>query len=360
MALPFLAGGGKRKRSQMISVDLGTRTTKAVLLEQRGEVWALTRYALLDAPIVEKKISPELLAEHLKAVVAALATKCRLITLAVSLDDAVVRLVDLPQIPVDEMRLVLKNNAKTYLQQDLSNHVFDCYIFPPKPEVNGKPSGAASKTGGNKLKVLVAAAKKQLVSDFQEAIKESGLVGDHVVPGYVSMVNAFELAHPEIFKNESVALVDIGFKQTSICVLDAGELVLMRVVNIGGDKLTTGLAETMSISYAEAEGIKIGMAPEVMSSLEMQVQPLARELRASLDFFEHQNDRAVSQVFVSGGSASSDMILEMLRAEMIADCKVWNPTAFLQMALPGQQSVEIEHVGTQLTVAVGAALSAIN
>ena len=37
----------------------------------------------------------------------------------------------------------------------------------------------------------------------------------------------------------------------------------MRVVNIGGDKLTAGLAETMSISYAEAEGIKIGMAPEV-------------------------------------------------------------------------------------------------
>jgi hypothetical protein len=29
------------------------------------------------------------------------------------------------------------------------------------------------------------------------------------------------------------------------------------------------------------------------------------------------------------------------------------------MALPGQQSVEIEHIGSQLTVAVGAALSAI-
>jgi len=181
-----------------------------------------------------------------------------------------------------------------------------------------------------------------------------------MVPGFVSLVNAFELAQPEIFKNESVALVDIGFKQTSICVLDAGDLALMRVVNIGGDKLTTGLAETMSISYAEAEGIKIGMAPEVMSSLEMQVQPLGRELRASLDFFEHQNDRAVSEVYVSGGSARSEMILEILRAEMIVECKVWNPTTFLQLALPGQQAVEVEHVGSQLTVAIGAALAAIN
>jgi type IV pilus assembly protein PilM len=360
MALPFLAG--KRKRSQMVSVDLGARTTKAVVLEQRGDVWALTRYVLLDAPIVEKKISVELLTEHLKAVVAALETKAKFVTLAVSLDDAVVRLVDLPQIPVDEMRLVLKNNAKTYLQQELPGHVFDCYIFPPKQTVNGKPAGDMSKTavGASKLKVLVTAAKQPLVNDYQQAIKESGLVGDYMVPGFVSLVNAFEQAQPEIFKNESVALVDIGFKQTSICVLDAGELVLMRVVNIGGDKLTTGLAETMSISYAEAEGIKIGMAPEVMSSLEMQVQPLGRELRASLDFFEHQNDRAVSEVYVSGGSARSEMILGMLRAEMIVECKAWNPAAFLQLALPGQQSVEIEHVGSQLTVAIGAALAAIN
>jgi type IV pilus assembly protein PilM len=260
------------------------------------------------------------------------------------------------------MRLVLKNNAKTYLQQELPGHVFDCYIFPPKQAVNSKPSGENPKTigGTSKLKVLVTAAKQPLVNDYQEAIKESGLVADYMVPGFVSIVNAFEQAQPEIFKNESVALVDIGFKQTSICVLDAGELALMRVVNIGGDKLTAGLAETMSISYAEAEGIKIGMAPEVMSSLEMQVQPLGRELRASLDFFEHQNDRAVSEVYVSGGSARSEMVLEMLRAEMIVECKVWNPTTFLQLALPGQQSVEIEHVGSQLTVAIGAALAAIN
>ena len=358
--LPFLSGIGKKKRTQMVSVDLGSRTTKAVLLEQRGEVWALTRYALLDAPIFDKKISPELLAEHLKAVMEALDDEGKFITLSVSLDAAVVRQVDLPQIPVDEMRLVLKNNTKAYLQQDLPGHVFDCYIFPPKQALNGKPPETSKGAGIPKLKVLVAAAKQQLVNDFQTAIGEAGLVGDHIVPGFVGSVNAFELALPEIFKNETVALVDIGFKHTSVCVLDCGELALMRVVNIGGDKLTAGLAEAMNISYAEAEGIKVGMAPEVQSSLEMQALPLGRELRASLDFFEHQNDRAVSQVYVSGGSARSEMILQILHGEMIVECKTWNPTTFLQLSLPGQQAVEIEHIGPQLTVAVGAALAAIS
>jgi type IV pilus assembly protein PilM len=343
----------------MISVDLGTRTTKAVLLEQRGEVWALSRYALLDAPIFDKKISPELLAEHLKNVVQTLETEAKYITLSIGLDDAIVRQVELPQIPVDEMRLVLKNNAKAYLQQDLTGHVFDCYVFPPKLVPTGKPAETSKAASIPKLKVMVTGAKQQLIGDFQTAIKEAGLVADHIVPGLVGPMNAFEAAMPEIFNNESVALVDIGFNHTSICVLDRGEMALTRVVNIGGDKFTAGLAEVMNITYAEAEGIKVGMAPEVQSALEMQVLPLGRELRASLDFFEHQQDRAISQVYVSGGSARSEMILQMLHAEMIVECKTWNPTTFLQLALPGQQAVEIEHIGSQLTVAVGAALAAI-
>jgi hypothetical protein len=38
--------------------------------------------------------------------------------------------------------------------------------------------------------------------------------------------------------------------------------------------------------------------------------------------------------------------------------KTWDPTGFLQLALPGQQAVEVEQVGPQLTVAIGAALAA--
>jgi type IV pilus assembly protein PilM len=356
IGLPFLNGVAGKKRNQMICVDLGSRTTKAVLLERRGEIFALLRYVLLDAPIFEKTLSPELLAEHLKAVHEALGAKTRFVTLSIGVNDAIVRPVELPQIPVDEMRLVLKNNTRGYLQQDLPNRVFDCHIIPPKAP--SKPAEAGKSVAIPKLKVLVAGAKKELVSGFQTAIQDAGLVADHIVPGLIGPVNAFELAMPEAFVNDSVALVDIGFKNSSICILQQGELVLSRVVGIGGDKLTAGLAEMMNISYAEAEGIKIGMAPEIQSTLETQVLPLGRELRASLDFFEHQQDRPVSHVYVSGGTARSELIVQMLHSELVAECKSWNPTASLQLALPGQQAVEIEHVAPQLTVAIGAALAA--
>src|SRR5690349_4604795 len=129
---PFLSGLSRKSRSHVIAVDLGSRTTKAILLERRGDHFALTRYALLDAPIYEKKMSPEMLADHLHSIAQSLGSSTKYIAIAVGLDDAVVRQIEMPQIPVEEMRAILKMNHKNYLQQDLPNHVFDCCVIPPR------------------------------------------------------------------------------------------------------------------------------------------------------------------------------------------------------------------------------------
>lgn len=354
MALAFF--NGANKRDQLISIDLGGRTTKAVHLQRKSDAFVLSRYALLDAPIYEKNLSADLLGEHLKNVCQALDSKTKLVTLAVGVNDSVVRHADMPLMPIGDMRQILKNNTKNYLQQDLPGHVFDCFIIPPrglhKQADKTKSSGLSVKQ-----KVLVAGAKRQLIDDMQAAIRNTGLFADHIVPGLVGPVNAFEMAMPEVFAKDVFALVDIGFKNTSICLVQEGELILSRVVGIGGDKLTNGLAESLGISYAEAEGIKVGMPGEVQTQLESLVLPLGRELRASIDFFEHQQDKTVTQVFIGGGSARSELIAQTLQTELMVECKSWNPVSFLQLALPPQQTAEIDQVATQLAVAVGAALA---
>jgi type IV pilus assembly protein PilM len=165
------------------------------------------------------------------------------------------------------------------------------------------------------------------------------------------------MAEPEIFAKEVAALIDIGFKSSTITILDAGEIILNRVVGIGGDRLTSGLAEAMNISYVEAENIKVGMPAEVQQTLEPLINPLGRELRASIDFFENQHDKTVTQVFVSGGSARSSFILTALQNELMVPCKIWNPTGFL--VIEPQKMGEVEQVSPQLTVAIGAATAAI-
>ncbi len=356
MALPFINGKAK-KRDQLLSIDLGGRTTKAVNLERKGGALVLTGYAIVDAPIYEKHLSPDLLCEHLKTVCQAFESKNRTVTLSLGVHDSIVRHADMPQMPVGDMRQVLKMNTKNYLQQDLPGHVFDCFIIPPRgtQKPGEKPKPVA---GIPKMRVLVAGARKQLIEDVHTAIKNTGMVADTIVPGLLGPVNAFELAMPEVFAKEVVALVDIGFKSTCISLVQEGELILNRVLNIGGDKITNGLAESLGISYAEAEGIKVGMPTEVQTQLEALVTPLGRELRASIDFFEHQQDRTVSHVFISGGSARSEFIMQILQTELMVDCKPWNPLGSVNLALPPQQAAEVDHIAPQLAVALGAGIAA--
>jgi type IV pilus assembly protein PilM len=358
MALAFIDSRTKRTREELVAIDLGSRTTKAVHLKRCPQGYALNGYAILDAPIFEKTPSPELLAEHLSAVHQALGNKTKAVSLAVGVNDAMVRSVDMPRIPVQDLRLVLKHNSKTYLQQDLAGNIFDCQIVNEDPAA---PSKEAAPSGGGlqKQKVLVAGAKQQFLDSCVESAKGAGLLLEHIVPGLVGPLNALELTMPEVFNQEAIALVDLGFKSSSICLLQRGEFILSRVVALGGDRLTAAVSEAMNISYPEAEGIKIGMPQEVQQALESVLTPLGRELRASIDFFEHQQDKAVTHVFVTGGSARSELIVQELQTELMLECQAWDPTKALQIELPPPQATELEQVTPQLAVAVGAALAAL-
>jgi len=355
MALPFFNSRTKN-RDQIVAIDLGGRTTKAVHMQRKGDTFTLLRYVLLDAPIFEKTLSVEMLTEHLKGVTQALEANTKFVATAIGVHDCIVRHAEMPQIPVGDMRQILKINSKNYLQQELPGHVFECYILP-NHVTSKSPDTAKPNSAGAKVKVLVGGAKSQFVEDMQTAVKNANLVADQIVPGLIGPVNAFELAKPEVFSREVVALVEIGFKSTTICLLQEGSLILSRVVGVGGDRLTNGLAESLNISYAEAEGIKVGMPTEVQPNLEALLMPLGRELRASIDFFEHQQDKTVSQVFISGGSGRSDFIVQSLQSELMVPCQNWNPTNFLQMSVPPQQLAEIEQVAPQLAVALGTAVA---
>lgn len=349
-ALRFL-DKAQKKRNHLVAIDLGSRTTKAVSVQRQGDRFALLNYTIQPAPVFENGFSQDLMGAHLRLVCQALNPKSKQVSLAVGVSDALLRHAELPQVPVSDMRAMLKFNSKTYLQQDLPDHVFDCCILPPATKA---PSSDPQK-GTQKYRVLVGAAKKNLVTDLQGAVKAAGLIPETILPGMVGTANAFEVAQPELFAKESIALVDIGFRNSSIVILMSGELMLSRVVGIGGDRITIGLAEAMGITYAEAESIKIGMAGEVQSVLQALLSPLGRELRASIDFFEHQHDATVAQVFVSGGSALSEFIVQTLQTELMVPSMTWNPAGTFELALPPDKMSELEQAAPQLTVAVGTA-----
>jgi type IV pilus assembly protein PilM len=343
--------GRNKRRDQIISIDLGSRSTKAVFLQRRGGGFSLARYAIKEAPGGEKPFDPALLGEHLRSVIQMLEPKTRQVILSLGVNDSVLRTTEMPQIPVSDMRQMLKINTKNHLQQELPNHAFDCYIVAPRADA---PRPEAGK-GPNKFKVWVGAAPSPVLSDLQAAAKNAGVSADEVALGTLGPVNAFEAAFPEVFRNEVVALVDLGFKNSTISIVAKGDLVLNRMVTLGGDRLTAALAELMNVSYAEAEGIKIGMPQEVETALQPALSSIGRELRASLDFFETQSDQPVSAVYISGGAARSVYFVQALQSDLMVPCQCWNPASFLKMELPPEQAAELEYIAPQLAVAIGAA-----
>ena len=67
---------------------------------------------------------------------------------------------------------MLKFNAKNYLQQDLRDYVFDCYVVAPR----GKAQPEAGKSGVTKYKVWVGGARNDYLVNVSNAIKAAGLI----------------------------------------------------------------------------------------------------------------------------------------------------------------------------------------
>src|ERR1051325_768569 len=132
MGLPFTSSHAK-KRDQLIAIDLGARTTKAVHLQRRGDGLALLNYAIIDTPAADKVLSIDALSEHFKTVARAFGNRTKFVAVALGVQESFFKQVEVPLMPIPDVRLMLKLNAKTYLQQELPDHVFDCQYSLPKP-----------------------------------------------------------------------------------------------------------------------------------------------------------------------------------------------------------------------------------
>lgn len=340
----------KKMSDQIISIDLGARSTKAVCMEKDGEALRLVSYTIQDRPDYGKTLSREGLAKHLLAVTEALNAKTKSVILIAGANDSLLCHAEMPAIGISQMRKMVKLNPRLYFQEDLPNHSFDCLILHQNGEV---------KTDGKQIRkaqTLIVAAKNQFLKNLQAASDSTGLDIERVTASQTGAANCF-LMSPEAAQRKSVALVDVGFSHSTISLVVNGEIVLTRVVNIGADKFTAGLAEAMNITYTVAEGLKQIMPDKVRSHLTALIAPLSSELNNSIHFFEQKDDKKISEIYVSGGSARSPLIIEILQTELHLTCKGWDPTSFLKHKFTAAQLTALQQEAPQLTVAIGAALS---
>jgi Tfp pilus assembly PilM family ATPase len=349
-----------RRGDSVIGIDLGKHAFKGVMLQRRNDARILlTSYATREVP--DQINSGEELAQQIKLLVKDLGGSAKGCALAVSDPGALLRIIEQPNTPVGLLRNALRLNGLAVLNQECRDFVLD--VAPVNARAVEEAPAESSEANAvavqnsvlTQTRYLVAGMLRSGVKQLVEALGKTKLTPDIVQLAPVCSFNAFEFAYPDIFNNDAFLLLDMGHLQSTVLIGSKSELVLVRSIDYGGKALTQALTADGAIeaqaAWAMVHQADAGMADICRTSLNR----LATEVRNSIGFFEGQREESISRIFVSGGLARVETVLQTLSDELALPCEIWDPLETCEVALPAEKRKALPHEFVSLNVACGAA-----
>jgi len=246
----------------------------------------------------------------------------------------VVRVIDMPSMPDDELEGAVRFSAADHISIPLEEAVFDHAVLEPAPP--------AEPGGPPMVKVLIAAAYRSSLDGLLAAVSAGGLraVAVDLVP--FALVRALTTAgaeSPEPVQDgpleeggptwppstapEAEAIVSVGAALTTVVVHEAGRPRFVRTVQAGGDMLTAAIADELGLDPVAAEDAKraaAGMAGPPADDfvvegsaddlarraarvVELRLSGILGEIQSSLAYWMAQADRPLSRIVLTGGGA---------------------------------------------------------
>jgi Tfp pilus assembly PilM family ATPase len=352
-----------RRGDSVIGIDLGKRVLKAVSLRRKSDHrLTLTGFASRELP--QDITGADELAQQLKQLVKELGGSAKGCAVAISDPTSILRIIEQPNTPVDLLRNALRLNGLAVLNQECRDFVLD--VAPvnaqlPEAGTNSDDAGESSNVAvqasavATKTKYLVGGTLRSTIKQLAEATAKIRLPLDIVQLAPVCSFNAFECAYPEIFAKDAFLLLDMGHSQSTVMIGSKAELVLIRSIEYGGKALMQALTADGALDAAAAwEMVQqgdAGMAEICRNSLNR----LATEVRNSIGFFEGQREESIGRIFVSGGLARAETVLQGLSDDLTLPCEIWDPLETCEVALPAGKRQSLPHELVSLNVACGAA-----
>jgi type IV pilus assembly protein PilM len=245
-----------------------------------------------------------------------------------------VRTVDIEGVD-DERQLgnVVRFRAHEALSIPLDQAVLDYHIVSETVD----ESGAVSR------RVLLAAAYKEPIDLYVEACRAAGLELSGIDVEAFALLRAVAPSNGDTEDAPTVAsvVVSIGHDRSTLAISDGTVCDFMRVLDWGGSKLEAGIAQELGLTGTEAAELKLEVElggdasneddPRVArarAAVERELQTLARELIASLQFYQGQpGSLAISEVFVTGGTTKLPGLAEELERLTRVPVRIADPLA---------------------------------
>jgi len=365
---------GRRAKS-MVGLDIGTSRVKLVELTAKGASVELTRAAVELTPVDVirdgKVVQPEQVAVVIKKALAAGHFRPGEVVAAIAGQGVVVRHVQFPKMPEEELREALKWEGQKYIPFPMEEAVVDFEVI----------HGIADPEAAN-MEVMLVAAQRSIVDSHLAAIELAGLkvVAVDVQPFTVLRALRYEplgAERPPTAGNGIVAYVDIGAGTTDIVIAEGEILRFTRIVPVGGYSFTRAIADGLSVGFEEAEQIKIGEARVYQDQSQLGMldarsraiadavldtaREIGTEVRRSLDYHDLQlqgrrDDAAVSRVVLAGGGSVLDGLDQYLQGELGLPTTMCDPLRNIAINPKVAAKLDLDKLGPMLAVGVGLAL----
>jgi type IV pilus assembly protein PilM len=343
-----------------VGLDIGTSSVRAAemnvgkrpaVLERFGQV-ALPPGTVRDGEVVD----PDTVARAIKQLWATAKFSTKKVVLGVSNQKVIVRQVDLPWLPADELRKSLAFQVQDFIPIPVDQAILD---FHPLEEFT-------NESGGRMLRVLLVAASRDMVMSAMAAAQRAGLTPVMVDLTPFAMLRALAPVDEMGFTAEAEALVDVGASVTNIVVHQGGVPRFVRILLMGGNDVTDAVAERMGVPVDQAEALKwqTGMgfgavegASPAARVIDQYAGAFLEEVRGSLDYYLAQPQAArLSRVVVSGGGAQLGGLVSRLGELLRVPVVPGRPLSNVRIGKLGLSEEQLGHVEPLATVPVGLAM----
>lgn len=343
-----------------IGLDIGTSVVRAaelslgrggLTLERFGQV-VLPEAAVSDGEVVDAVA----VTACLRQLWSATGFSHKRVVLGVANQRVVVRQLELPWMPPEELHTALPFQVQDFLPMPVDQAVLDFFTVE---ELTGDD-------GGRTLRGLLVAAARDTVLANVRCAEAAGLTCESVDLTSFAVLRA--LGKHTTLEVETEALIDVGARITNVVVHSAGRPRFVRILLMGGQDVTDAVADRMGVGTGEAEVLKqqhgwtaSAEDQEVVGRAVATVaQDFVDEVRGSLDYYSASHPGApIERILISGGGSRLEGLVERLAAATRLPVQHGDPLAPLRIGRTGLDADQLDFVKPLAAVPVGLALGAI-
>lgn len=342
-----------KKKGNLVGLDIGSHSVKVVQLNARDTGVVLLNFGMATLPgqayTEGKAARPEVVAGVVLALMRNLAVKEKAVAASISGHEVISKKVELPMMTEAELENRMQYELGQFIPYSINEVDVDYQILD------------VAKDRPNFMEVLLVAAQKETVNDHVNLIRLCDLQAEVVDVDYFALSNAFEAMHG--FEEKSIALIDIGASKAIMNIICRGFPVFTRGISIGGRQITERIEDHFGVPLEDAERIKLG---EISSKVRLEeleeifvnvIRNWVSECRKAINLF-HTNfsEHKIEEVFLSGGSCRIPGLDKVFQENLGAEVSIFNPLAGLEYDPQIFDPAYIEHVGSQMAIALGLAL----